>query len=94
MTTDAIDAAHASPAGLEAHAAWPMVSVLPVKLESNIPLREFRVRNLLALAPGQTIESDWPVTEDVPLKIGKVKLFWCEFEVVDQKIALRMTRLN
>ena len=79
---------------MEQHAAWPMLSMLPVKLEAMIPLRGFRVRDLLALASGQTLESQWPVAEDVPLKVGKVQLCWGEFEVVDQKIALRMTRLD
>jgi flagellar motor switch protein FliM len=80
--------------GMEAHAAWPMISTLPVRLAASIPLRGFRVCDLLSLASGQTIESQWPVAEDVPLKVGKVQLCWGEFEVVDQKIALRMTRLD
>ena len=82
------------PCAMETHAAWPLVAELPVKLEANIPLRGFRMRDLLALGSGQTIASQWPITEDVPLKIGKVQLCWCEFEMVDDKIALRMTRLN
>ena len=82
------------PFEIESHAAWPMVATLPVKLDACIPLRGFKVRNLLALAGGQTIGSEWPIAEDIPLKIGKVQLCWCEFEVVDQKIALRMTRLS
>ncbi len=78
---------------MEEHVAWPMISTLAVKLEANIPVRGFHVRDLLALKSGQTIESAWPVTEDVPLKVGQVQLCWCEFEVVNQRMALRMTRL-
>ncbi len=78
---------------MEDHAAWPMLSNLAVKLEANIPLRGLRVRDLLALEAGQTIESAWAVTEDVPLKVGQVQLCWCEFEVVDRKMSLRLTRL-
>jgi flagellar motor switch protein FliN/FliY len=81
------------PREMEDHVAWPMISALAVKLEANIPLRGFHVRDLLALQSEQTIESAWPVTEDVPLKVGQVQLCWCEFEVVDQRMALRMTRL-
>lgn len=78
---------------MEDHVAWPIISTLPVKLGANVPVRGFRLRDLLALQNGQTIESEWPVTEDVPLKFGQVQLCWCEFEVVDQRMALRMTRL-
>ncbi len=78
---------------MEDHAAWPMLSGLAVKLEANIPLRGLHVRDLLALESGQTIESAWAVTEDVPLKVGQVQLCWCEFEVVDRKMSLRLTRL-
>ncbi len=80
-------------AGLEDHVAWPMISNLAVKLEANIPLRGLHVRDLLGLESGQTIESAWAVTEDVPLKVGQVQLCWCEFEVVDRKMSLRLTRL-
>ena len=78
---------------IEGHPAWTTLSALPVKLQASIPMRAFRVRDLLALASGQTIESEWQITEDVPLKTGEVQLCWCEFEVVEQKISLRITRL-
>jgi flagellar motor switch protein FliM len=78
---------------MEAHPAWPMISRLPVKLMVNIPLNGFRVCDLLALEPGQTIQSKWGATEEVPLKVGDLQLSWGEFEVVDQIMALRLTRL-
>jgi flagellar motor switch protein FliM len=78
---------------MEEHPAWPMISRLPMKLAVSIPLSGFRVRDLLRLACGQTIESAWPTTEDVPLKAGEIQVSWNEFEVVDQHIALRLTRL-
>jgi flagellar motor switch protein FliN/FliY len=56
-------------------------------------VREFRVRNLLALEPGQLIESQWGNGEDMPLSSGDVQLAWSEFEVVDLQMAVRITRL-
>jgi len=82
-----------APNAMEAHPAWPMISRLPVKLMVNIPLSGFRVCDLLALEPGQTILSTWVSTEEVPLKVGDLQLSWGEFEVVDQIMALRLTRL-
>jgi flagellar motor switch protein FliM len=78
---------------MEDHPAWPMISRLPVKLSVSIPLARFRVRELLQLASGQTIESEWPTTEDVPLQVGDIQVSWSEFEVVEQHMALRLTRL-
>jgi flagellar motor switch protein FliN/FliY len=66
---------------------------LPVELEVAVPAREFRVRNLLALAPGQLIETEWSQGEDLPLSAGNVQLAWSEFEVVDTELAVRITRL-
>ncbi len=69
------------------------VQRLPVELDVMVPVREFRVRNLLALDPGQVIESRWNHGEDVPLSAGDVSLAWAEFEVIDNQLAVRITRL-
>ena|SRR5208337_2443078 len=69
------------------------IVLLPVELDVSVPVRDFRVRNLLALAPGQLIESQWGNGEDVPLASGEVQLAWSEFEVIDTQLAVRITRL-
>jgi flagellar motor switch protein FliN/FliY len=66
---------------------------LPVELDVAVPVREFRVRNLLALEPGHVIETQWGHGEDMPLAAGSVQLAWSEFEVVDSQLAVRVTRL-
>ena len=66
---------------------------LPVELGVTIPVREFRVRQLLALAPGQVIETQWNHADDLPLAAGDVQLAWSEFEVVETRLAVRVTRL-
>lgn len=78
---------------IEEHPAWLVLSRLPVRMVAEIPLSRFRVRDLLGLAEEQVFESISPDTEDVPLKVGDVQLGWTEFEVVEQRIALRLTRL-
>jgi flagellar motor switch/type III secretory pathway protein FliN len=84
----------ASVAGrMEANPAWPMISRLSVTLAARIPMAAFRVRDLLALAAGQTIATTWVATEDVPLLAGDLQVGWSEFEVVGRKMALRLTRL-
>jgi flagellar motor switch protein FliM len=66
---------------------------LPVEVDVSVPVRRFRVRNLLALEPGEVIETEWADGEDMPLAAGEVQLAWSEFEVVDTQLAVRVTRL-
>ena len=68
-------------------------SRLPVELDVGVPVRDFRVHNLLALEAGAVIESQWGHGEDVPLFSGDVQLAWSEFEIVDSQLAVRLTRL-
>jgi flagellar motor switch protein FliN/FliY len=69
------------------------VARLPVELDVSVAVADFRVRNLLALEPGQVIESQWGQGQDLPLACGEVRLAWSEFEVVDSQLAVRLTRL-
>jgi len=56
-------------------------------------VRSFRVRNLLSMAAGELIETQWGHGEDLPLSSGDVQLAWSEFEVVETRLAVRVTRL-
>jgi flagellar motor switch/type III secretory pathway protein FliN len=87
-----VPSSHAAQEG-EGLALTASLARLPVELDVSIPVRGFRVRNLLALEPSQLIESDWGHGEDVPLAAGAVQLAWSEFEVVDTQLAVRVTRL-
>ena len=77
----------------EASAFSTEVTRLPVELDVAVPVRDFRVRHLLALTPGQLIESQWGHGEDVPLAAGEVQLAWTEFEVAETQLMVRVTRL-
>jgi flagellar motor switch protein FliN/FliY len=78
---------------IEEHPYWRTLSQLRVTLRAGVALR-FRVRDLLALKEGQVVESLSPATDDVPVKVGQTQLGWSEFEVLDQRMALRLTRLG
>jgi flagellar motor switch protein FliM len=71
----------------------PALARLPVELDVSVPVRDFRVRNLLALEPGAVIETQWAHDEDMLLAAGAVQLAWSEFEVVETALAVRVTRL-
>lgn len=94
--TDGEQALVRSPPGLdlaESIALTAQVARLPVELDVSVPVRGFRVRNLLALDTASLIESGWGHGEDVPLAAGVVQLAWCEFEVIGTLLAVRVTRL-
>ncbi|MGA8727274.1 MAG: FliM/FliN family flagellar motor C-terminal domain-containing protein [Terracidiphilus sp.] len=69
------------------------VARLPIELDVAIPIKSFRVRNLLALTRGQVVETQWADGADMPLAASQVQLAWSEFEVIDKKLAVRLTRL-
>jgi len=66
---------------------------MPVGLVVSVPVRDFKVRHLLTMTTGELIESQWGQGEDLPLSSGDVQLAWTEFEVVDTRLAVRVTRL-
>ncbi|AXC09515.1 hypothetical protein ACPOL_0130 [Acidisarcina polymorpha] len=84
---------HASDPPFDGRLQLARISGLPVQLDVRVPLPNFRVGDLMALAPGRVVPSAWPSTDDVPLTCGDVHLVWTEFEVVDQTLAVRVTRL-
>lgn len=70
------------------------VSRIPVEIDVAVPIRKFRVRNLLSLAKGNVIESQWLQGVDMPLNARGTQLAWAEFEVIEQMLGVRITRLT
>ena len=79
---------------IEEHPSWETLAQLRVTMRAGVALNRFRVRDLLDMKEGQVFESLSPATEDVPVRIGQTQLGWSEFEVVEQRMALRLTRLG
>lgn len=79
---------------IEEHPRWETLSHLRVTMRAGVALSGFKVRDLLAMKEGQVLESLSPTTEDVPVKIGRMQLGWSEFEVLEQQMSLRLTRLE
>ena len=79
---------------IEEHADWPLLSRIPMRLTAAVPVLRFKVRDLLALKAGVVVATAWSSMEDVPLRMGQVQLSWSEFEVVEGRMAVRLTRLG
>lgn len=71
----------------------PRMYLLPVEIDVSVPVRKFRIRDLLTLQEGSVIASQWVQGDDLPLAAPGTQLAWTEFEVVEQKLAVRITRL-
>lgn len=72
---------------------WVHVLGLTCGLSVELPLPGFRVEDLLSLAEQAVIDTHWTVGNDVPLRVNGELLAWCEFEVVENHLAVRLTEL-
>jgi flagellar motor switch protein FliN/FliY len=73
---------------------WAHVQELACHLSVELPVPGFRVRDLVRLQAQAVINTRWPVGNDVPLRLNGQLLAWCEFEVVENKLAVRVTELG
>lgn len=72
---------------------WARVESLPCLLTVEIPVPAFTVADLVHLAPGRIIATRWIAGQDVPLRINGELIAWSEFEVVEDRLAVRITEL-
>jgi flagellar motor switch/type III secretory pathway protein FliN len=66
---------------------------LPMQLDVLVKVRSLRVADLLALRKGSVVETVHEHSQDVPMRCGGALLVWGEFEVIEQKLGVRITRL-
>ena len=66
---------------------------ISMRLDVMVKAGSFCVRDLLALERGTVVETRHDHTHDVPVRCGGALLAWAEFEVVNEGLAVRLTRL-
>lgn len=66
---------------------------LPMQADVLVKVHSFRVQDLLSMEKGTVVETVHEHTQDVPVRCGGALLLWSEFEVLDQRLAVRVTRL-
>jgi flagellar motor switch protein FliN/FliY len=67
---------------------------LPMQVDILLKVHSFRVQDLLSMEKGTVVETVHEHTQDVPVRCGGALLMWSEFEVLDQTLAVRITRLG
>jgi flagellar motor switch/type III secretory pathway protein FliN len=71
-----------------------LVPWLPCTLALDIPVIRFSVRDLLRLACGSLVETAYHQSSDLPLRVNGQLVGWTEFEVVGERLAVRLTDLS
>jgi len=72
---------------------WTDAAFLPCVLSVDVPLSNFTVRDLLQLEKGSIVESKNVNGADVPVVVNSKLIGWAEFEVVGQRLTIRLTEL-
>jgi flagellar motor switch/type III secretory pathway protein FliN len=54
----------------------------------------FNVRDLLGLTIGSIVETAYHQSSDLPLRVNGQLVGWTEFEVVGERLAVRLTDLS
>jgi flagellar motor switch/type III secretory pathway protein FliN len=67
---------------------------LPCTLALDIPVINFTVRDLMTLAKGSIVETSYHQSSDLPLRVNGQLVGWTEFEVVGDRLAVRLTDLS
>jgi len=64
---------------------------LPFTLSVEIPVVRFTIGDLLGLRTGSIVETGCNQTSDLPLRANGLLIGWTEFEVVGDRLAVRIT---
>ncbi|MGD0734508.1 MAG: FliM/FliN family flagellar motor C-terminal domain-containing protein [Terracidiphilus sp.] len=64
---------------------------LPCALSLEVPIVGFTIGDLLMLTKGSVVESSCHHTSDVPLRVNQLLIGWTEFEVIGERLAVRIT---
>ncbi len=66
---------------------------LPCTLSVDLPIVRFTIGDLMRLKQGSIVETACHQTSDVPVRVNNLLIGWTEFEVVGDRLAVRVTDL-
>ena len=64
---------------------------LPCTLSLDVPIVHFTIADLLTLKVGSIVETACHHTSDVPVRVNQVLIGWSEFDVLGDRLAVRIT---
>jgi flagellar motor switch/type III secretory pathway protein FliN len=72
---------------------WKLVQEFECELTVDLPMSDFTIGDLLKLRPGSVIAARLGVGRDLPLRLNGTLIGWVEFELVGERLAVRLTEL-
>ena len=72
---------------------WPEALELPCQLSAAIEVPHFTVRDLLTLSVNSLVDTQRREGAHVPVRVNSVMVAWAEFDVIDGRLAVRMTEM-
>ena len=72
---------------------WAEVLELACRLHVELEVPNFAIRDLLALEIDSVVDTRRRESGHVPVKVNGVMVGWAEFDVLDEKLAVRLTEI-
>ena len=72
---------------------WPEVLELPCQLTVSLEVPHFTTRDLLSLSANSLVNTRRREGAHVPVIVNGVMVGWAEFDVIDGRLAVRMTEM-
>ena len=73
--------------------SWGATVWLPCELTLDLAVPNFRAGDLLRLKERDLVDTGWMQGKDIPLRVNGKVIAWVEFEVVGEKLSVRLTEL-
>ena len=73
--------------------AWQAMQWLPCDLTLEVPVPHFTVGDLLRLTEKEVLDTRWSQGTEVPLRVNGQLIGWAEFEVIGERLAVRLMEL-
>ena len=73
--------------------AWAQAMDLPCHLSVEVRVPDFTVGDLLKLAVNSILDTRYRDGSHVPIRVNGQMLGWAEFDVMDDRLAVRITEL-
>jgi flagellar motor switch protein FliN/FliY len=75
------------------HEIWPEALELPCQLYVALEVPHFTVRDLLSLSANSLVDTQRREGAHVPVLVNSIMVAWAEFDVIDGRLAVRMTEM-
>jgi len=72
---------------------WPEALELPCRLSVALEVPHFTIRDLLSLNINSLVDTRRREGAHVPVWVNTIMVAWAEFDVIDGRLAVRMTEM-